>query len=163
MLEEIVFFFHLRDLSGMPEAISSDFRFPIEGPCRAFKLFPREQWVVNDCFWLKRRDEALKTLRAPCLKLWCIIKNSQGEMALFAWQDQKDINSTKGWREKYVSLWKYDKKCIRCAGIQQMANTTTTIINIRTTFLFDCSKTRAFDRVCCPGIFLCQSLFPIKV
>lgn len=139
------------------------FRLPTGVPWRATKLCPLLQCVEDECWGLPCKEGRLKSLRAPCRKLWCISRNNHGEIALLAWHNQKNNNTTRGWREIYTSCWKYDKKCIRCAGIQHKANTTTTTISIRTTFRFARSATRLLDIVCWPGICRCHRFFPIKL
>lgn len=69
-------------------ALSTCFRFAITVPWRDIKLCPRAICVEDECCRLACQEGRLKSLRAPCLKLWCIIKNNHGEMALLAWQHQ---------------------------------------------------------------------------
>ena len=97
------------------------------------------EWLVPWVLFLKAGWDFRKvTIRLKA--------NSQGLMALFAWATQNTRYMTISGRFSR-NVVATQKRCNTCAGSQQVANTTTMMTSMRTTFLFVTSCRR-----CCSSI-----------
>ena len=106
------------------------------------------EWLVPWVLFLKAGWDFRKVTIRLKANLILVLKAiySQGLMALFAWatQNPRYMTISGGFSRNVVAT---QKRCNTCAGSQQVANTTTMMTSMRTTFLFVTSCRR-----CCSSI-----------
>ena len=118
------------------------------------------EWFVPWVLFLKAGWDFRKVTIRLKANLILVLKAiySQGLMALFAWatQNPRYVTISGGSLRKAVAT---QKRCIACAGSQQIANTTTMMTSMRTTFLLVISCRRCCSSIrWLPGAWLNHSI-----
>ena len=118
------------------------------------------EWLVPWVLFLKAGWDFRKVTIRLKANLILVLKAiySQGLMALFAWatQNPRYMTIAGGFSRKVVAT---QKRCNACAGSQQIANTTTMMTSMRTTFLLVTSCRRCCSSIrWLPGAWLNHSI-----